>query len=272
MITPKRCLAATLGFFIILLPFSLYAEALVFATAPTQSASETNKLYGPLLDYLSKVSGQKITLKTASNFVEYSNNMRKGNYDILFDGPHFVGWRMDNIGHEPIARFPGKIRIVVVTKEGTPFKTLEDLASQNICAFASPNMLTMAFLHYFPNPARQPNLIRAQGFDGLKACLANGKGHAMVVRDKIWNKMKDKSGLRLIPVPEHSYPERTFSVSSKVAAEVRAKLTAALTSPEGAQAGQPLLSRFKKDKFLPAEKALYQNTGKLLNPVWGFAY
>ena len=90
-----------------------------------------------------------------------------------------------------------------------------------------------------------------------------------ILRDKMWEKM-EQSGLTLIDLPEKSYPERTVTVSSRIPKETQDKIAAALLSPEGQKAAASLLKRFKKDKFIPAQKQDYDGLDKLLKPVWGF--
>jgi hypothetical protein len=193
---------------------------------------------------------------------------------MLFDGPHLTGWRMVNLDHTPVARFPGTIRIVVATKKDSLLNSMEELeyGSNRVCAFASPNMLTMAFLSHFDNPVRQPYLVRTQGFKKLIKCLKRGHGEAAVLRDKLWNKMSDeeKAEMKLIAAPQRGYPERTFSVSSKVDASLRKQIAEALLSEEGQKVSKALLARFKKKNFIPAAAADYAGLDQLLSPVWGF--
>lgn len=246
-------------------------DAIVFATAPTHSEEETTQLYTPLMKHLSRATGRPFVLKTARNFVEYSLQMRQGGYDMVFDGPHLAGWRMDNIGHVPIARLPGTIRIVVVAREEVEVSGMEELqlGKAKVCAFNSPNMLTMAFLSHFRNPVRQPTLLRVQGFDSLMTCLRTKQGDVAVLRDKLWNKV-DKEGLKLVAAPERGYPERTFTVGTRVSPELRQKIKAALLSEEGITASRPILERFKKEKLISASTQEYEGLGELLSPVWGF--
>lgn len=249
-------------------------DEIVFSTAPTHSKEETIKLYAPLMEYLTKVTGKPFVIKPAANFIDYSVRMRMGKYDMLFDGPHLAGWRMVNMGHVPVARFPGTIRIVVAAKKDTPLTSMEELenGTNRVCAFASPNMLTMAFLSHYDNPIRQPFLVRTQGFEKLIQCLKNGRGEAVVLRDKLWNKMSDevKADMKLIAAPKRGYPERTFSVSSKIDESLRKQIAEALLSEEGKKVSKALLARFKKKNFIPANSKDYAGLDKLLNPVWGF--
>lgn len=245
-------------------------DEIIFSTAPTHTPQETQNIYAPLIDLLTKSTGKKFIIKPAENFVEYTNNMRKGAYDMLFDGPHFVGWRMDRQGHVPLARFPGNNRIVVVVRQESTIKTLDDLVAQKVCAFASPNMLTMAFLQYYPNPARQPMLVREQGFKELEDCLRSGKGEAAVLRDMVWEKKMKQDGLRALTADYRSFPERTFSISKEVDDAIRQQIVEVLISEEGSKAGAEVLKRFNKDKFIKSDTKAYQGLGELLSPVWGF--
>lgn len=253
--------------------FSITAQAakdeIVFSTAPTDTPAVTKKIYTPLLNYLASVTGKTFVIKPAENYIEYNNNILKGVYDMTFDGPHYTGWRMERQNSVPLARLPGEITVVVILREDSTVSSMEDLVGKKICAFSSPNMLTMDFLHYFPNPARQPVLLREQGFSEIMQCLRSGKGEAAVLRDKVWDK-QDQTGLKLLAQQFRSYPERTFAISDEVGPDVIEKITAAMVSEEGIKASEAMLQQFKKDKLIPANPKLYEGLGGLLAPVWGF--
>lgn len=255
----------------------LYAaddETIVFSTAPTHTKEETVRLYTPLMRYLSSVTGKQFVIDPAANFIEYSVRMRLKKYDMLFDGPHLTGWRMVNQGHIPIIRLPGTIKIIVVANKDANVNSMEDLEAgyARVCAFASPNMLTMAFLSYFPNPVRQPNLIRTQGFKELSDCMHSGHGEAAVLRDKQWEKMseEEKANLKVVATPERGYPDRTFTVSPQISEALRKQISDALLSEEGQKVSQGILDRFNKKNFISAKVEEYDSLDLLLSPVWGF--
>lgn len=265
---------------VIFLSFScihiLYAadNELIFVSAPTHSDIETTKLYTPLVEFLSEKTGKKIKLELAKNFVQYSAKMQSGKYDIIFDGPHLAAWRMKRLQHTPIIRFPGQIKIVIVAPKDSKFSKLNDLQyGKNVCAFFPPNMLTMAFLSKFPNPAREPIIKRVQGFKNLIQCVKKGKGEAAVFRDKLWGKAKKtglSKGLKIIARPPESYPERTFTTGPKVDAELRKKITKLLLSKEGRQAASAVLKRFKRKSFIKANPEEYTGLARLIKVIWGF--
>lgn len=244
-------------------------DTIVFSSAPTQSPAVTVKLYTPLVNYLAKATGKKFVIKPASTFIEYDNAMRAGDYDMLFDGPQFTGWRMEHMGFVPVARLDGNITVVVALADNSKIRTIGDFIGHKVCAFASPNMLTLDFMSYFPNPAQQPMFVREQSFKDILACVKDGNGDAAVLRDTVWAK-QDHTGLHLLNQPFHSYPERTFSVAKRIDGALRQKIEAALLTPEALKAAAPILKQFHRQKIVAVDAKVYSGLGRLLAPVWGF--
>jgi len=38
----------------------------------------------------------------------------------VFDGPHFVSWRMTKLQHVPLVKFPGNLEFVVAVRKPAP--------------------------------------------------------------------------------------------------------------------------------------------------------
>lgn len=273
MMFPNKVIISLISLF---LSHALYAatDEFIFVTAPTHSSQETTKLYTPIVDFLSKKTGKKFKLHIPHNFIQYSKQMQDGKYDMVFDGPHLSAWRVERLQHTPIIRFPGQIKIVIATQEKSKITKMKDLEyGAKVCAFVPPNMLTMAMLSHFPSPARQPSLVRVQGFKKMMQCIKKGKGDAAVLRDKLWGKAKKSGaskGLHIIAKPPQGYPERTFTVGPKINTELRTKITQLLLSKEGRKVSAPLLKRFKKKNFIIANQGEYIGLSNLINTVWGF--
>jgi len=266
---------AAIAFLLILSSTALMAAdaepPLIFGTAPTSSPEDTKKAYARMISYLSASTGRTIELHTAANYQEYQINMRRGEYDLAFDGPPFVAWRMERMDHVPLVKLPAEIRIIVVKRETSKYTMLEELGVHNVntCVVPPPNTLTLIFLNYFPHPARQPNLLPIEGFKNIENCIRSGKGEIAVFRDMYWKKM-DKTGLEVMFEPGIGYPERAISAGPKVSEELRSKIIEALTSEEGAAASKEVLSRFQRDKFVKASPKEFEGQSEMLRPVWGF--
>lgn len=254
----------------------LYAasDELIFATAPTHSPGETKKIYTPIVDYLSKKTGKKIKLSIPKSFTQYSMQMQRGDYDIIFDGPHLADWRIKHQQHRPLVRLPGRIQVVVAVKNDSKLTKLSDLQyGIKACAFFPPNLLTMTFLSHYSNPARQPAIIRVQGFKNLIKCVKKGKGDVAVLRKKLWGKAKKtgaNKGLKIMATFPETFPERTFTVGPKISPDLAATITKLLLNNEGQKAAGALLKRFKKKNLIKAKPREYAGLSNLISTVWGF--
>lgn len=165
-------------------------DIITFSTAPTQSITKTRELYGPLAEYMSQASGKKVELVPARNFLEYTSKMRKREYDIIFDGPHFVAWRMQHIKHIPIARLPGELVFMAAVKDGGVITGRKQLIGKKVCAVNSPNLATLMLLDALPNPLRQPVIVSRRSFKDAMSCLKEGKGVAAFLPIKFWKKFE----------------------------------------------------------------------------------
>ena len=245
-------------------------DSIKFYTAPTHPKAITEDIYTPILSYLSKKTGKKIELMHTNSFLEYTLKMRKNAFDIAFDGPHFASWRIKKMGDTPLVRLQGQVQVLLaIPKSEEKFTELSQLAGHKICAFPSPNLLTMALLNHFKNPMRQPILVNGKGFKGLQKCQKDNKGKAMVLRKQFWNKM-DQSNYKLLLNDEKTFPERTFTVSSAIDNRTKQAITSALLSPEATPHLQRLLKTFKKKALIETNLNEYEGIYQLLAPVWGF--
>jgi ABC-type phosphate/phosphonate transport system substrate-binding protein len=243
-------------------------------TAPTQSVKRTHELYGPLAEYLSQATGKQVKLVPVHNFLEYTSKMRKDEFDIIFDGPHFVSWRMTHTDHVPSARLPGELVFMAAVKDGGTISKIGQLVGKKVCAVNSPNLATLMVLDAFPNPVRQPVIVSQRSFKDAMQCLKDGKGVAAILPIKFWKKFEKKGktkGLRLLyTTKKQPLPPRTFSISKRVDATMRAKIRQALLDSEGKPGAQPLLNRFRSKNFVAAGESEYDDLSRLLLSVWGF--
>ena len=248
------------------------SDTLVFSTAPTQSPEMTRQLYQPLVDYLARETGRKIVLKPTRNFLEYSHGMQKGEYDIVFDGPHFVGWRVAKFKHKVVAKLPGSIRYVVVSRDDAHIVDYKDLAGTKVCALSSPNLISLAFMAMYPRAASQPILVKVNSFKDALDCVHKGEGVAALIRDKYWEVQpySQKKGLQLIYTTDKAFPQRAFSVGSRVDNKTRQLIVKALISEGAIDSSDAILQRFRSKNFTTAESSEYEGLEALLKPVWGY--
>jgi ABC-type phosphate/phosphonate transport system substrate-binding protein len=240
---------------------------LVFSAPPRGSYAEEVAIYQPIVELLTKVIGRKVTYQYSDNWLSYSKDMTDGSYDIVFDGPAFNGWRIDKLGHTPLAKLPQDFIFVIITKaDNDRIRQVKDLAGRKICAHAPPNLGTLTLLSQFDNPARQPLIIETKGWDNAYKGMLAGKCAATVV--PINNLTKNDAGAKKLTKTLYQHkamPNQAISVGPRVAPELHKKIAQALLSEEGKQATAKLRAAYAGKDFVPATREEYAGLGNLLN-------
>lgn len=258
--------------FLLALSMALPARAdLILTTAPRDSREKEEELFAPIVELLTKAAGQKVAFRHGDNYLIYQNEMRKGSYDIVLDGPHFVGWRMTHLNHVPVAKFPGNLSFVLIArKDNDKVNEPKNLAGRTVCAFPPPNLATVSILSLFDNPVRQPIILEVKNFPEAYKNVVSGRCSAGVLQAKLYNDLdKDAKAAKVI-YTSPQYPNQAFTVGPRIPAAAAEKIAKALLSPEGAAATEKLREVFKAPKLVPAVPDEYKGLGNLLKDAWGF--
>ncbi|MCW8955453.1 MAG: phosphate/phosphite/phosphonate ABC transporter substrate-binding protein, partial [Gammaproteobacteria bacterium] len=105
-----------LTFLTVLLPQTVLG-AYIFTAPPRETMEDGYKVYQPIADYLTKVTGQQFVYNHQNTWEEYVSGMRSEKYDLVFDGPHFVDWRIHNIEHHTIVKIPHLLQWRVIARK-----------------------------------------------------------------------------------------------------------------------------------------------------------
>ena len=236
----------------------------IFSAPPRGTQAEEDALYRPVVEYLSRVTGKQVEYKHASNWLVYSRDMALGQYDMVFDGPHFNGWRQARLQHTPILKLPEDFVFVVVSrKDDTKITDMKQLAGRTVCAHAPPNLGTLTLLSRFDNPARQPQIVETQGWKGAYDGLMQGKCAATVLPIKNLKKF-DSAGRTHILYRHRALPNQAISAGPQIPADMQQKIATALVSPEGQAITRKLLDVYAAKAFVPAQAEEYAGLGDLL--------
>lgn len=239
----------------------------VLTAPPRGSFAQEQQIYQPIAEYLSKVTGKKIVYKWSADWLSYSKEMTEGQYDIVFDGPAFNGWRADRMGHTPLVKLPEAFQFAVITKaDNTKIKEMKNLAGRQVCAHAAPNLGTLTLLSEFSNPARLPYIFLVKGWDASYQGLMADKCEATVLPVK--NLAKYDAGetkrTRVLFTSE-VMPNQAFSAGPRIPTAMQAQIRQALLAPEGKAAAAKLLEVYASKSLVPASKEEYAGLGDYLN-------
>jgi ABC-type phosphate/phosphonate transport system substrate-binding protein len=231
---------------------------LIFSAPPRGTLAKETENYQPLTDFLTKVTGRTVIYQHADNWLSYSRDMTQGKLDIVFDGPHFNGWRMENLNHTPLVKLPEDFIFVVIVKaDNKSVQDIKQLAGRRICAHAPPNLGTLTMLKQFDNPARQPVIATVKGWDKSYASLMAGQCVATVVPIKNLEKMDKGKNLARIVYKSPAMPNQAISAGPRISREIQDKIKQALLTEEGKAATAKLRSAYAGKDFVPATRAEY---------------
>jgi ABC-type phosphate/phosphonate transport system substrate-binding protein len=245
---------------------------LILSAPPRDTADEGVKRFGPVAEYLSATLGRKVVYQHPTTWGGYQADMQRGAYDIVFDGPHFNGWRIEKLHHHVLVKLPGDfVYTAVVRRDHSAIDHIKHLAGHKICAHAPPNLGTLIMYNQFDNPARQPVIIVTDGYDKIYKALLDGKCDAAMLPLHSVEKFDPDGGHVRIVMRTRAMPEQAFSAGLRVSPAERAKIAEALLSPAAKATLAKFFEAYGAGKgFLPATNSEYAGLGEYLLSVWGY--
>lgn len=248
-------------------------DVYTFSSPPREKSAAGVDFYQPIVELLSKATGKKFIYKYPDNWLAYQAQMRKGAYDVIFDGPHFVGWRILQMGHTPLLKLPQPHVWVVITKQGSRFTSIKDLAGRGVCVHAPPNFGTLTLLSLFDNPARQPHMIEIKGWESAYKGVVDGKCEATILPETNLKKLDPEQKLTRIIHQHQPYPNQAFTLGPRISPVMHDQILKALLSSEGKVATKGLRDKFcKGEDLVPATKEEYADVALVLKNYWGFEF
>ncbi len=262
------------SFFVLISLFStsIYAaETLIFSAPPREPLAKGVKTYAPIAKLLSEITGKKVIYKHPGNWPNYTMNMRKKKYDFIFDGPHFVSWRVKYLKHRPAIKIPGDFMFVFAAKKDNPkVNRLIDVIGKKTCGHAPPNHGTLRLYYQLNNPVRQPNLIAIKGWRNIYKAMMRGRCDVAILPLKIYNEMDpDKSKTKII-FSSRPTAGQALTVSSKFSEDEFKKIRTILLSDKGQRATKNLQTRFVSKALVSANPSDYKDEYVLLRNTFGF--
>ncbi len=244
----------------------------VFTAPPRESVEQGNKIYKPIADFLTLSTNQKFVYKHPGNWHEYSRGMQNNEYDLAFDGPHFVSWRIQNINHDVMVKLPQlHIWRVIAKSDNKTINSLNDLIGQKICAPKEPNFGMLTMMSHFSDPANEPIHVVTKGWKEAYNFVLQGKCVATVI-PKTNHKKFDPQLIKSKSIHTHlPYPNQAFTAGPGVNQQMKDKITNALLSDEGQQALLLLRNRFTRGaNLVGAENEEYEGISMVLKRANNF--
>jgi ABC-type phosphate/phosphonate transport system substrate-binding protein len=247
-----------------------YAQ-LSFGVPPQKNMRSALVTYSPLVDYLARVTGQPVNMSVATGWFEYQAAIKAGSYDLLIAEPHIVGWLMDNLGFEPLVKFPSLLKyVVVVPADETGIEQSDDLVSRIVCSRPPPSLGILLFLESFENAFQQPALNSINGGDlNVLAGLYDGACDAALVSSSFVSHVLNESQRSLLKevLETRGMVNEALVSSERIPFEVKDRIIESLTrDPAGIAATERIRdqSDSSASSMVPANMLEYSGLADLL--------
>lgn len=247
-----------------------------FGTVPRLSAAELQTMYAPLADYLSKETGEKVSIVVPKDFIAFKDAAKSGQMDIGFANPLVYVQVKDNSDVQPLAlssevKSGTRLRGIIIVRKDSGINSIRDLKGKKFVFMDKDSPAGYLF---------QILLLSKAGFDPKKditilpfakrhekvtMAVLNGTADAGGIREDELEKVKDKvdvSQIRIVGYTDY-FPNWPFFATSKLKPETATKIRAALLKlrPNDPQ-NQAILGPARLTGFIPVQDKEYDDLRK----------
>jgi len=245
------------------------ADTYTLIVQPILPATETTKVYAPLISYLSKQTGHTFKLVTSPNFLSYWQEIKDINreqYSFILDGPHLTDYKIKKLSYRPLVKVLDVVSFSLVTGPEVLVFEASELVGKPVASLASPSLGALVIEQLFNHPIRQPLLVEVTNAqDAIRKAL-NGDVSGAVIPTPMVGSFPQ---LNVVSTTDQ-WPHVALSAARSVPADVSQKVTDALINAGNSPDGQAMLSELNFAGFEKATPELYDGYSDILKSVWGY--
>jgi hypothetical protein len=244
---------------------------LVLSAPPRDTEEEGHKIFDPIATFMSSVLGRPVVYRHPTTWGGYQADMQRGAYDIVFDGPHFNGWRAAHQQHRVLVKIPGEFVYTAVVRPDSRVTGLKSLAGRKICAHAPPNLGTLIMYSEFDNPARQPLVMVEEGYHQIYEKLQAGRCEAAMLPLSYLRKYDPDQAHTRVIFRTAAMPQQAFSAGPRLTQGEQDRLASALLAPDAAAPLADFNQTYALNRGLvPAATGEYASLAVYLKDQWGY--
>jgi ABC-type phosphate/phosphonate transport system substrate-binding protein len=229
-----RTLVATL---LAALTLPAHAELVLAGNPAAKDRVERDKRFTELASQLSEALGEPVRYVAPINEMGYAQEIRKGSYDILIDGPHLGAWRVNKGLHKYVAEVnTPQTFLIIVPATDKETASPDQLISKKVCVLPSPNLSNLMFMNLYPDPLQTPSLHVVDNFNDVATGVLSGKCMAGVINAAFFASRLDKGEREQLRVAYSTrpLPGNIMTVSNNLNEDKRKALQKRITSADPA--------------------------------------
>jgi phosphonate transport system substrate-binding protein len=268
---------AALAFFAALAVRPVPASAEIkFGILPRLSAVEMSQMFSPLADYLTKETGEKVTLVIPKDFEAFKNMVKAGQADIVFSNPLVYVELRKAANLAPLAlssepKSGTRFRGIIIARKDSGIEKLQDLKGKKLSFVdkdsAAGYIFQMLLLSKAGLDVKKDfvQLPFAKKHDNVTMAVFNKAADAGGIREDDLDKMKDKVDLSQLKIVGYTdyFPNWPVFATPKLNKAAAAKIQAALLKlkPNDPQS-DAVLGAARLTGFVPVSDKDYDNLRK----------
>ena len=256
---------------------SFAREPLIFGVHPYLPSSELYKRFMPLLDYLSKETGQPMQLNISSTYEKHIESIGTGNVNIAYMGPASYVHMVNKYGRNPLlARLEIKgsptFRGVIIVRKEDKSTELKDLLGKSF-AFGDPASTMSSLVPHYMLIKAGIELEELSGYIHLRnhinvaLSVLVGDSDAGAVKEEVFYKYEQRGLKALAFTPRIS--EHLLIGHNTLPAEVIDSLRKALFNIKDTKHGRAIMTAIKSSMsaFVPVQDEDYDNLRIIMQTV-----
>lgn len=243
-------------------------QGYTLAVEPTYTAEKAKEVYAPLINYLSRTTGEKFTLVASRNYHSYWSEMRANRgWSFVFDEAHFTDYRIKRFGYTPLVRTLENTSYALLSLEEVPNNDPQGLVAKSITTMPAPSLAFALLLEIFPNPMQQPDIrTNPTSWKDTTDIVFAGEADAAMVPNWLYLQYPN-----LLPVSNtREFPGAAISASKDVPAEVQRKVKEALLKLHEDQDMYNVISELGSTQFVEASADEYSGSEAMLKNFFGY--
>lgn len=244
------------------------AEEFTLGIEASYPPDQAQEIYAPLLDYLKKTTGHTFVLQVPRNYHFLWRDLKRNEpVDFTFEEAHFVDFRIDRYGFEPLVRTAEPTSYTLLAQPEIAELGLAGMVGKRIACMPSPSLGFALLAEMFKNPVAQPD-IRSEATtwrDGVEMVFA-GEAEAAMVQTYIAELYPN-----LVAVERsRDFAGRAFSAAPDVDPAVKQAVKDAMLSLHEDESVFEVLTELGASRFEPADAAAYDGEEQMLSGFFGY--
>ncbi|MCP5142286.1 MAG: PhnD/SsuA/transferrin family substrate-binding protein [Chromatiales bacterium] len=246
---------------------SVRAETYYLAVPPFMDREQGETQFTEFARYLSDKTGEDVQIRASANPIAFWESLKRGDFDLVLDGPHLADYRVQRLDHHVIAKVKGLLSFTLVMRPDNAVFEADELIGQKVAITPAPSLCAVQIEGFYPNIMRRPELIEVSSHEVALLKLRSGEVDAAFIPTPLTAQNPD---LVLVAQSEQ-VPHSAMTAGPRVPARMQRQIRAALVGAQNDQDGARVLEVMNVySGFENASDEMYASYSNMLTGIWAY--